>query len=55
MECSSWAPSYYAVLGVSTDASDEEIRRAYRKQAMVRFLCSELEKKCLLMVTVLGS
>ncbi|KAL0326906.1 UNVERIFIED_CONTAM: DnaJsubfamily B member 8 [Sesamum angustifolium] len=34
MECSSSAPSYYAVLGVSTDASDEEIRRAYRKLAM---------------------
>ncbi|KAK4400027.1 DnaJsubfamily B member 8 [Sesamum angolense] len=34
MECSSSAKSYYAVLGVSTDASDEEIRRAYRKLAM---------------------
>ncbi|KAK4423464.1 DnaJsubfamily B member 8 [Sesamum alatum] len=34
MECSSSTPSYYAVLGVRTDASDEEIRRAYRKLAM---------------------
>lgn len=26
---------YYSVLGVNTDASDSEIRRAYRKLAMV--------------------
>lgn len=29
------SPSYYSVLGVSSDSSDEEIRRAYRKLAMV--------------------
>lgn len=27
--------SYYAILGVRADSSDEEIRRAYRKLAMV--------------------
>lgn len=27
--------SYYSVLGVNVDSSDEEIRRAYRKLAMV--------------------
>lgn len=34
--------SYYVVLGISTDSSNEEIRRAYRKLAMVsaiRFFC----------------
>ncbi|KAK6122359.1 hypothetical protein DH2020_043869 [Rehmannia glutinosa] len=34
MECSGGSPLYYRVLGVRTDASDEEIRRAYRKLAM---------------------
>ncbi|KAI3453116.1 hypothetical protein Pfo_009779 [Paulownia fortunei] len=34
MECSRGSPLYYSVLGVSSDASDEEIRRAYRKLAM---------------------
>lgn len=29
-------PSYYRVLGVSSSSSNEEIRRAYRKLAMVR-------------------
>lgn len=29
--------SYYAILGVSADSSDEEIRRAYRKLAMVMY------------------
>lgn len=29
--------SYYAILGVSADSSDEEIRRAYRKLAMVTY------------------
>lgn len=29
------SPSYYSVLGVSSDSSNEEIRRAYRKLAMV--------------------
>lgn len=28
------SPSYYGVLGVSVDSSDEQIRRAYRKLAM---------------------
>lgn len=28
--------SYYGILGVNVDSSDEEIRRAYRKLAMVR-------------------
>ncbi|KAH6820588.1 Chaperone DnaJ-domain superfamily protein [Perilla frutescens var. hirtella] len=34
MECGGGSPFYYSVLGVGTDASDEEIRRAYRKLAM---------------------
>ncbi|KAL1568562.1 chaperone protein DnaJ-like [Salvia divinorum] len=34
MECGGGSPLYYSVLGVATDASDEEIRRAYRKLAM---------------------
>ena len=29
--------SYYGVLGVSVDSSDDQIRRAYRKLAMVCF------------------
>lgn len=29
------SPSYYSVLGVTVDSSLEEIRRAYRKLAMV--------------------
>lgn len=29
------SPSYYSVLGVCSDSSIEEIRRAYRKLAMV--------------------
>ena len=28
--------SYYGVLGVASDSSSEEIRRAYRKLALVR-------------------
>lgn len=35
MERSQGSPSYYSVLGISTDSSIEEIRRAYRKLAMV--------------------
>lgn len=34
MECSQGSPSYYSVLGIRTDSSIEEIRRAYRKLAM---------------------
>ncbi|KAG8382781.1 hypothetical protein BUALT_Bualt05G0113000 [Buddleja alternifolia] len=34
MEYSKTWPSYYSVLGVGTDSSDDEIRRAYRKLAM---------------------
>lgn len=30
--------SYYTILGVSLDSSVDEIRRAYRKLAMVSFL-----------------
>lgn len=37
MECSQGSPSYYSVLGIRADSSNEEIRRAYRKLAMVRF------------------
>lgn len=29
------SPSYYSVLGVGSDSSVEEIRRVYRKLAMV--------------------
>lgn len=29
------SPSYYSILGVPTDSSEDEIRRAYRKLAMV--------------------
>lgn len=32
--------SYYTILGVSLDSSVDEIRRAYRKLAMVSFLFS---------------
>jgi len=35
MEFKERLPSYYGVLGVNVDSSDEEIRRAYRKLAMV--------------------
>lgn len=31
--------SYYEVLGVAVDSSAEEIRRAYRKLAMVGHCC----------------
>ncbi|KAI3818260.1 hypothetical protein L1987_12063 [Smallanthus sonchifolius] len=34
MESNQGYPSYYSILGVSIDSSDEEIRRAYRKLAM---------------------
>ncbi|KAK4715531.1 hypothetical protein R3W88_013869 [Solanum pinnatisectum] len=34
MEFKERLPSYYSVLGVNVDSSDEEIRRAYRKLAM---------------------
>ncbi|KAL1556573.1 chaperone protein DnaJ-like [Salvia divinorum] len=34
MECGGGSPLYYNVLGVATDSSDEEIRRAFRKLAM---------------------
>lgn len=35
MEAEQGSPSYYSVLGVSSDSSIEDIRRAYRKLAMV--------------------
>lgn len=35
MEFKESLPSYYSVLGVNVGSSDEEIRRAYRKLAMV--------------------
>lgn len=35
MEAGQGSPSYYRVLGVSSDSSIEDIRRAYRKLAMV--------------------
>lgn len=38
------SPSYYSVLGVSSDSSIEEIRRAYRKLAMVSQAISKLIK-----------
>lgn len=38
------SPSYYSVLGVSSDSSIEEIRRAYRKLAMVSKAISKLIK-----------
>ncbi|KAI3497839.1 hypothetical protein L1887_33423 [Cichorium endivia] len=34
MESNKGSPSYYAILGVSMDSSDDQIRRAYRKLAM---------------------
>ncbi|KAL6295179.1 hypothetical protein ACE6H2_003321 [Prunus campanulata] len=34
MEAEQGSPSYYSVLGVSSDSSIEDIRRAYRKLAM---------------------
>lgn len=36
------SPSYYDVLGVSMDSSDDQIRRAYRKLAMVMVFFSFL-------------
>ncbi|KVH97636.1 DnaJ domain-containing protein, partial [Cynara cardunculus var. scolymus] len=34
MESSQESSSYYSILGVSMDSSDDQIRRAYRKLAM---------------------
>ncbi|KAD4983087.1 hypothetical protein E3N88_19758 [Mikania micrantha] len=34
MELNQGSPSYYGILGVSIDSSDEQIRRAYRNLAM---------------------
>jgi preprotein translocase subunit Sec63 len=35
--------SYYNILGVSSDSSIDEIRRAYRKLAMVSYYYNDLQ------------